>query len=264
MVRVGEDISEKLDIVPVECCVHRHVYGKWAFRCCQRLEEAAEPQIIDSGNARVAGCAGSHSLQPAFGRPAFRCAAMGTPGTNVQVGIMDEAGQLLPLGEAGEIVYRSPQVLSGYLRDPEATDAVFRHGWFHLGDAGYLGPDGLLWFTDKELQLSSPLPPCSPEHAHPRTARLVCATGLGLRGARLARAALRAVHDGGGRAAAGTGIGPAPRILIAHELRTGELVIPVDLHLNVRQGYYFAYPEGRPASGTLEHFRKWLLGLKPA
>jgi acyl-CoA synthetase (AMP-forming)/AMP-acid ligase II len=75
--------------------------------------------------------------------------AMGTPGTNVQVGIMDEAGQLLPLGEAGEIVYRSPQVLSGYLRDPEATDAVFRHAWFHSGDAGYLGPDGLLWFTDR-------------------------------------------------------------------------------------------------------------------
>ena len=36
MVRVGEDISEKLDIVPAEFFVHRQVYGKWACLCCQR------------------------------------------------------------------------------------------------------------------------------------------------------------------------------------------------------------------------------------
>ena len=50
MVRVGQDVSEKLDIVPAEFFVHRHVYGKWACRCCQRLvQEAAAPQIIDGG-----------------------------------------------------------------------------------------------------------------------------------------------------------------------------------------------------------------------
>ncbi|SCK10022.1 Acyl-CoA synthetase (AMP-forming)/AMP-acid ligase II [Variovorax sp. HW608] len=75
--------------------------------------------------------------------------AVGTPATNVQVGIMDEAGQLLPQGEAGEIVYRSPQALSGYLRDQDATDTVFRHGWFHSGDAGYFDADGVLWFRDR-------------------------------------------------------------------------------------------------------------------
>lgn len=75
--------------------------------------------------------------------------AVGTPGTNVQVGIMDDGGRLLPQGEAGEIVYRSPQALSGYLRDEEATAAVFRHGWFHSGDAGYFDADGILWFKDR-------------------------------------------------------------------------------------------------------------------
>src|SRR6476469_361005 len=37
MVRVGEDVSEKLDIVPAEFFVHRHVHGKWACKCCQVL-----------------------------------------------------------------------------------------------------------------------------------------------------------------------------------------------------------------------------------
>ena len=52
MARVGEDISEKLDIVPAEFFVHRHVYGKWACKCCQTLvQEAVAPQIIDGGMA---------------------------------------------------------------------------------------------------------------------------------------------------------------------------------------------------------------------
>jgi transposase len=50
MVRVGEDVSEKLDIVPAEFFVHRHVRGKWACKCCQTLvQEPVEPQIIDKG-----------------------------------------------------------------------------------------------------------------------------------------------------------------------------------------------------------------------
>jgi transposase len=50
MQRIGEDVSEKLDIVPARFFVHRHIYGKWACRCCQQLrQEPAEPDVIDGG-----------------------------------------------------------------------------------------------------------------------------------------------------------------------------------------------------------------------
>jgi len=50
MVRIGEDISERLDVVPAEFFVHRHIRGKWACKCCQRLvQEPVAPQIIDKG-----------------------------------------------------------------------------------------------------------------------------------------------------------------------------------------------------------------------
>jgi transposase len=50
MARIGEDITEKLDIVPAEFFVHRHVRGKWACRCCQILvQEPVAPEIIDKG-----------------------------------------------------------------------------------------------------------------------------------------------------------------------------------------------------------------------
>ena len=57
MVRIGQDVSERLDIVPAEFFVQRHIYGKWACRCCQRnglgslVQEPADPQIVDGGIA---------------------------------------------------------------------------------------------------------------------------------------------------------------------------------------------------------------------
>ncbi len=57
MTRVGEDVSERLDIVPAEFFAHRHIYGKWACRCCQRqgierlVQEPADAQIINGGIA---------------------------------------------------------------------------------------------------------------------------------------------------------------------------------------------------------------------
>nr|MBA3906691.1 AMP-binding protein [Pseudonocardiales bacterium] len=75
--------------------------------------------------------------------------AVGTPLTGVQVAIMDGEGRLLPRGEQGEIVYRGPSTMQGYLRDPDATATAFAHGWFHSGDVGRFGEDGVLWFADR-------------------------------------------------------------------------------------------------------------------
>jgi transposase len=75
MTRVGEDVSERLDIVPAEFFVHRHIYGKWACRCCQRqgierlVQEPADPQIIDGGIA-ASGLVAHTSDQPLRRSPA--------------------------------------------------------------------------------------------------------------------------------------------------------------------------------------------------
>nr|WP_110057736.1 IS66 family transposase [Prauserella marina] len=49
MVRVGEDVSERLDIIPAQFFVQRQIRGKWACRCCQILvQEPAAPQVFDN------------------------------------------------------------------------------------------------------------------------------------------------------------------------------------------------------------------------
>ncbi|WP_298215364.1 class I adenylate-forming enzyme family protein [Acidocella sp.] len=75
--------------------------------------------------------------------------AIGHPMINVEVGIVDENDQLLPWGQTGEIVYRSPHLLTEYLRDEEATRKGFRKGWFHSGDVGHFDETGMLWFDDR-------------------------------------------------------------------------------------------------------------------
>jgi long-chain acyl-CoA synthetase len=75
--------------------------------------------------------------------------AVGTPITGVQVAIMGPDGDLLPPGEQGEIVYRGPSTMAGYLKNPDATAAAFARGWFHSGDVGRFGDDGVLWFADR-------------------------------------------------------------------------------------------------------------------
>jgi long-chain acyl-CoA synthetase len=51
--------------------------------------------------------------------------------------------------ESGEILMRSPAMMDGYYRNPEATDEVMRNGWLYSGDAGYFDEDGHLIVIDR-------------------------------------------------------------------------------------------------------------------
>lgn len=73
----------------------------------------------------------------------------GVSSPTVRTRIMDPAGNLVPTGEVGEIVYRGPHVTAGYWNRPEANIEAFRHGWFHSGDIGYMDDEGVIWFTDR-------------------------------------------------------------------------------------------------------------------
>lgn len=75
--------------------------------------------------------------------------AVGSAVPNVQVAIVDDAGELVPAYTRGEIVYRGPHAMQGYLHDEQATNEAFAGGWFHSGDVGYLDADGVLWFEDR-------------------------------------------------------------------------------------------------------------------
>src|SRR5690606_30986650 len=62
----------------------------------------------------------------------------GQPMVGVELAILDENDEPLPLHRAGEICARGPNVMLGYWRNEEATAQTLRNGWLHTGDVGYL------------------------------------------------------------------------------------------------------------------------------
>jgi acyl-CoA synthetase (AMP-forming)/AMP-acid ligase II len=85
--------------------------------------------------------------------PSARKAGSVGPGTGVQVNIMDEAGNLLPQGQRGEVVIKGPNVVKEYENNPEANAKSFTNGWFRTGDQGYLDEDSYLVLTGRIKEL---------------------------------------------------------------------------------------------------------------
>jgi fatty-acyl-CoA synthase len=79
------------------------------------------------------------------------CEASGAPCEGFEVRVIDpETGRDQPPGTPGEVVVRTPYLMQGYYRDPEATTrAVDADRWFHTGDAGILRADGHLRFVGR-------------------------------------------------------------------------------------------------------------------
>jgi long-chain acyl-CoA synthetase len=77
----------------------------------------------------------------------LRSAGMPLPG--VVLSIQDPDGNEVPVGEAGEVCARAGNFMIEYWNKPDATSEVFRGGWYHTGDAGYLDSDGYLYLVDR-------------------------------------------------------------------------------------------------------------------
>lgn len=70
------------------------------------------------------------------------------PGTEVRC--VDEQGQPVAAGEAGEVLLRGYHVMQGYFEDEKATaEAIDADGWLHTGDVGVLDENGYLRITDR-------------------------------------------------------------------------------------------------------------------
>ncbi|AXK37155.1 acyl-CoA synthetase [Streptomyces armeniacus] len=77
----------------------------------------------------------------------------GWPALNVETRVVDASDKVLPPGETGEIVHRSPHATLGYYNDEEKTAEAFRGGWFHSGDLGVMSEDGCLTVVDRKKDM---------------------------------------------------------------------------------------------------------------
>ncbi|HZZ86796.1 MAG TPA: class I adenylate-forming enzyme family protein [Caulobacteraceae bacterium] len=76
--------------------------------------------------------------------------SVGRPTANTDVRIVGDDGEDLGVGHIGELWVRGPNIIPGYWRNPEATEAAFGGGWFRTGDLGLRDEAGLYYVVDRK------------------------------------------------------------------------------------------------------------------
>lgn len=79
--------------------------------------------------------------------------SIGQPIPDVEVKIVDENDQEVPLGEMGELIVRGPNVSPGYYNLPGETAKTFRDGWLYTGDMARMDEDGYLFLVERKKDL---------------------------------------------------------------------------------------------------------------
>ena len=79
---------------------------------------------------------------------------IGLPIPNTEISLRDDDGRELGVGEAGELCVRGPQVMQGYLNNPEETGNVLSEdGWLRTGDIAMIDDDGYISIVDRKKDM---------------------------------------------------------------------------------------------------------------
>jgi acyl-coenzyme A synthetase/AMP-(fatty) acid ligase len=138
--------------------------GKYKFphlRHCVGAGEPLNPEVIQTwkratgltirdgyGQTETVLVCGNHpSIEPRFG-------SMGKPMPGIEMAIIDNAGQVLPTDQEGDIAIkvkpaRAPGLFMEYRGDEERFNACFIGDWYITGDRGYRDADGYFWFVSR-------------------------------------------------------------------------------------------------------------------
>ena len=79
--------------------------------------------------------------------------SIGMPISSTDMRIVDDAGNVLPQGEQGEIQIKGPQVMKGYLNNPEETAKIIKDGWLSTGDVGFMDEEGYFKIVDRKKDM---------------------------------------------------------------------------------------------------------------
>ncbi|HEY2421247.1 MAG TPA: long-chain fatty acid--CoA ligase [Neobacillus sp.] len=111
------------------------------------------------GKRLVDGYGLSETAPSAISTPPFLPRKLGSvgiplPGTEVRIVKETNAGiEDVPVGEAGELIIRGPQVMKGYWRRPEDTEMVLKDGWLFTGDIAKMDEEGYFYILDRKKDL---------------------------------------------------------------------------------------------------------------
>jgi acyl-CoA synthetase (AMP-forming)/AMP-acid ligase II len=152
--------------VPTMCERMLHVlettkYDTSTLRCLAITGGKVHPAVLESLKINLTPniyrtYASTDSGQMAISKPADidrKPNAAGRPVWCVDLRIVDNENRPVQVGEVGEIICQSPLASHGYYKNPEASNASFRGGWFYTGDLGYFDEEGYLFVAGRKKDM---------------------------------------------------------------------------------------------------------------
>ena len=124
-----------------------------AVRGGDREAQGAPGQFPSSTSTASPRSARSGRPPPGAARRSPGSVGVPLPGTDLRIVDAETGMRELPAGEAGEICFRGPQVMTGYCKKPGETAAALKDGWLFTGDIGILDEEGFLTILDKKKDL---------------------------------------------------------------------------------------------------------------
>lgn len=79
--------------------------------------------------------------------------SIGLPVPSTDVKIVNEAGEEVPEGEAGELCIKGPQVMMGYWNRPDETAKTIKDGWLWTGDIAKVDSKGYFYIVDRKKDM---------------------------------------------------------------------------------------------------------------
>ncbi|WP_367607360.1 AMP-binding protein [Legionella sp. W05-934-2] len=79
--------------------------------------------------------------------------SIGIPAPSTEMKVVNEKGKEMPIGEAGEIIAKGPQIMLGYWQRPEETANTIRDGWLYTGDVATMDEEGYFTIVDRKKDM---------------------------------------------------------------------------------------------------------------
>lgn len=139
----------KYDLVSVKACISGSAPLLKEIK--ERFESLTGAQLMEGYGLSEAPTA-TH-CNPMFGEKRTGSIGLPLPDVDCRIVSLEDGETVLPVGETGELVLQSPQVMLGYHNRPDETEEALRGGWLHTGDIARMDSDGYFYIIDRKKEL---------------------------------------------------------------------------------------------------------------
>ena len=145
-------VAKKVDLTSIKACISGS--APLMKQTKEKFETLTGGRIVEGYGLSEAPTA-TH-CNPLQGENRIGSIGLPLPDVDARIVSLEDGSTIMPVGEAGELIIQSPQVMLGYHNMPEETEIALRDGWLFTGDIARMDAEGYFYIVDRKKELIKP------------------------------------------------------------------------------------------------------------